>query len=254
MTDLDIIKEIEKILDIKLKKIHEFDYSSGGLILNTQGRVTRLDLVYCTIKNIEKIIFYLKELKSLTHLDLSGNQISDISMIRDLPNLTILNLGGNQISDISPLKELMRLSELNLSWNQISDVSPLGNLLNFPKLANLHLAYNQISDISPIMELFKKDDIKIYLNNNPLKTPPIKIVQQGKEAIRNYFLQLEKEKFKTEYLFEAKLLVIGEGGTGKTTFSRKMQKQNLPIQSNGQLRFLAKCRIFLYYQSDVVII
>ncbi|MGE0085250.1 MAG: COR domain-containing protein [Desulfococcaceae bacterium] len=56
--------------------------------------------------------------------------------------------------------------------------------------------------------------------SNPLKTPPPEIVKQGKEAVRNYFAQLKEQQ--QDYLFEAKLLIVGEPGAGKTTMACKM--------------------------------
>ena len=44
---------------------------------------------------------FIKELKSLTSLDLSDNQISDSSFIKELKSLTSLYLSDNQISDYS---------------------------------------------------------------------------------------------------------------------------------------------------------
>ena len=68
---------------------------------------------------------------NLYHLDLDGNQISDISPLSGLTNLGILGLGGGiQISDISPLSSLTNLEVLTLSNSQITDLSPLSNLIN----------------------------------------------------------------------------------------------------------------------------
>jgi Leucine-rich repeat (LRR) protein len=55
----------------------------------------------------------------LTHLDLSSNQITDISPLTSLVNLTYLNLSFNDIKDISPLLELdlSKLKHINLYKN-----------------------------------------------------------------------------------------------------------------------------------------
>ena len=45
-----------------------------------------------------------------------------------MTNLKTLNLSNNQISDVSPLKNLTNLKTLNLSNNQISDFTPLVGL------------------------------------------------------------------------------------------------------------------------------
>jgi len=47
-------------------------------------------------------------LLSMTELDLSSNQITDISSLGSLTHLTTLNLGSNQITDISSLGSLTK--------------------------------------------------------------------------------------------------------------------------------------------------
>lgn len=61
----------------------------------------------------------VKEIVSLTKLNLERNQIQDISALVGLTNLTELYLWGNQIRDILALKSLISLTELDLSYNQI---------------------------------------------------------------------------------------------------------------------------------------
>lgn len=204
----------------------------------------------------------LKDLKNLTDLYLYGNQIVDISPLKDLKNLMDLSLSSNQISDISGIEGLKNLESLWLYNNNISNITPIRKL---EKLKGLSLQKNQIIDISALknleclktlvlsenpieelplwitdfnMEIQWLDEIEdgyITFDNNPLKTPPPEIVRQGKEAVRNYFEQLAKSKKKHKkdfYLFESKLLIIGEPGAGKTTFARKIQnpKAKMPEQ------------------------
>ena len=87
---------------------------------------------------------------SLRELNLSGNDIRDISPLRDLANLTILNLSGNDIRNLSPLGGLTNLKWLYLDDNQISNLSPLGGLTN---LTILYLSGNAISNIEPLRGL-----------------------------------------------------------------------------------------------------
>jgi len=61
-----------------------------------------------------------------------------------------LELSSNQIVDISPLKGLTNLQDLGLPYNQIVDISPLKGLTN---LQDLGLRDNEkISNITPLIE------------------------------------------------------------------------------------------------------
>jgi internalin A len=251
MSDIEIIKQIEKELNIKLKKLDEIKYNSRCYTLNLNGHITGLILYECEIKDINRIISFLENLNNLNRLSLHGNQISDISPLQNLRSLSELELSMNQIIDISPLKNLNNLSKLALRHNQISDISALKNLNN---LSMLYLYSNQISDISPLKNLIKLDDLDlrknpieelpawitdfnmeilwkdiwsdygyIFFYDNPLKSPPIEIVKQGKEDIKNYFNSL---KGKTVKLNEVKILLVGEGLAGKTSLLKQLQGLN----------------------------
>ena len=86
MTDLDIIKQIEKELDVKLDKKDEIEHSKG-YTLNENGQVTGLGLSHYELKNLNRVISLLKELTNLTELNLVENQISDISPLKAMTNL-----------------------------------------------------------------------------------------------------------------------------------------------------------------------
>ena len=61
---------------------------------------------------------------------------------------------------------------------------------------------------------------EINLNNNPLSTPPIDIILEGRNEVLSFLEDLEKQG--TAKLFEAKLIIVGDGGAGKTTLRRKL--------------------------------
>ena len=89
-----------------------------------QQQLTELDLCDCQLR---KIPAELLELIWLQQLDLSLNNIQDLTPLTKLTQLTALNLNGNQISDLTPLANLTQLTKLHLSENQISDLAPLAN-------------------------------------------------------------------------------------------------------------------------------
>jgi internalin A len=193
----------------------------------------------------------LARLSALTEFDVSGNQSSDLTPLAGLTQLTTLDVGKNQISDLMPLAGLSALTELDVSDNQISDLMPLVGLTHL-KFLDLHK--NKITvlsqalvesgleihwEIGEEMKLDKKTSKKIsriipsyearmsrlygegiILEGNPMEIPPPEVVKQGTEAVRNYFHQLEAAG--QDYLYEAKLLIVGEPGAGKTTLAKKI--------------------------------
>ena len=121
------------------------------------------------------------EMATLTRLEASNANISDLTGLEFATNLTTLKLGperianewrnSNAVSDLSPLAGLTRLTLLHLPNNSISDISAVANLSD---LTWLHLSHNNISDLSPLVAntgLGKGD--KVYVRGNPLSYPSI---------------------------------------------------------------------------------
>ena len=96
-------------------------------------------------------------------LDLSGQDISDITPLRYMKKLTYLVLNDNNITDISALQGLRRLRALKLKNNRITDISAVQET---PNLVYLDLNGNQIKDITPVRSL--KDLTTLSLSNNPV--------------------------------------------------------------------------------------
>ncbi len=218
LTELDLSENrISDIFSLKdLKNLTSLYLSENQITesfsLKDLNELKRLNLRNNQINNID----HLKSLFCLTWLNLRSNQISDISPLNDLINLNELYLSNNQICILSPLIDLKRLSSLYLDGNKIHDISPLKELNN---LMELNISENKISNISLLKDIYNRDDINIYNDNNPIKTPPIEIVQQGKEAVRNWFVAQKKK------LNEIKVLLVGEAKAGKTSLL-KLLKDN----------------------------
>jgi len=125
---------------------------------------------------------------------------------QNLTNLITLNLRrNNQIAAIDPLSQLS-LSTLNIANTGVADLSPLKPLI----LAGLPVKWSDSPWEGP----------GIYVRDCPLTYPSPEIVQQGPEAVLNFFQEAEAQGL--EQLFEAKLLIVGEGGAGKTSLLRRL--------------------------------
>ncbi|MCP4580314.1 MAG: hypothetical protein GY839_01755, partial [candidate division Zixibacteria bacterium] len=259
MSDLDVIREIEEIFNLKFRNYIRLENNLGEYTLDKNGKVTTLILSGIKITNFNRIISPLKQLKNLTKLFIHSNKLNDISLLKDLTTLSELNLSNNQIEDVSPLKDLKDLEVLLLSQNRINDIAALKYL---KKLNFLWLWDNQIKDISPLKNLKKLKEIglnsnnieelpiwitdfnldilydigahdgKIHIGGNPLKSPPVEIAKQGKEAIKNYFSQLEKQG--KDKIYEAKLMLVGEPGAGKTTLMNLLFDKEHPVPDMDQ--------------------
>ncbi len=267
IADISDLKELKRLtqLDLSSNKIADIsalkDSKSLTLLDLSSNKITDIsdlkDLKNLTllslISNQITEISVLKELKNLTQLYLRNNKIADISDLKDLKRLTQLYLSGNKIADISDLKDLKRLTQLYLRNNQIVDISVLNEL---KRLTQLDLWNNQIVDISVLNELKNltmldlgnnqitqlpfeivyrgigikwRDYLGIILENNPLESPPIEIVKKGREAVIDYFKSLEGEK---QALNEVKVLLVGDGGAGKTSLVKQLLSENFDVHES----------------------
>ena len=105
-----------------------------------------------------------EKFQALTELRLDYNEITDISPLSNLKTLNSIYLNHNKITNISPLSDLQALQFVFLNQNEITDISPLGGI---ETLYFVSLTDNKISDISP---LANKDNLNcLHLNNNEIE-------------------------------------------------------------------------------------
>ncbi len=168
---------------------------------------------FTPIEGLEIAKKKIKEIKgeylNLRYLNLETLPIE----ISNLENIKIIDLRGNKLTDISILKDLTSIISLDLRGNKIT------HLPQFLLQWQTEILWKREEEC--------ENDNAIFLDGNPLVYPPTEIIKQGNEAIRNYFSEIEKSG--KDYLYEAKLLILGDGGAGKTTFQRKFQDDNAPL-------------------------
>lgn len=214
LSQLTGLKELDLVDNHQVK-----DFS----FLSKMKGLTRLDLDSNKLEDV----FFLAGLQNLEYLFLSGNQLIDVSCLSELKNLKYLFLSNNQLTDVSVLAEMENLTRVFLHGNLLTDVSFLSVLEN---LNYLRLENNQITDVSFLSGMTALTNVN--LENNPIQNPPPEIVEQGLEAIQNYFS--ERESQGTDQLYEAKVLLLGEGGAGKTTLLRRLYKPHLSMPDENE--------------------
>lgn len=179
--------------------------------------ITKLDLSNNTITSLPTSISNLKE---LVFFDLSSNNIKElpeeICNLKKLKSLDISSLGLTKLPEC--LGSLENLEELNISNNKISVLPD-----SFSKLKNLQAVNLTNNNICKFPQNFDNLTKLIQLNikGNPVDTVPIEIEKQGSQGVINYFVSLTDGI----ELHEAKLLIVGHGGVGKTRLMHGLIKE-----------------------------
>jgi len=248
--DISVLEKLTGLQQLYLS----FNRISDISVLEKLTGLQQLDLSINRISDIS----VLEKLTGLQQLDLSSNEISDISVLEKLTGLQRLELGSNQISDISVLEKLTGLKQLYVGSNQISDISVLEKLTD---LIMLGFRSNQISDIIDLEKLtgLKRLDLRnnkitkiplsifqlemeIYMDadafwglclyGNPIANPPLEIIKEGKEAVFNYLRRIEKEG--KEDIYEAKLILVGQGNAGKTSLQIRLRDETADLPTTDK--------------------
>lgn len=105
----------------------------------------------------------IAEFTELERLDISDNDITDISPLSSLTKLKKFYAANNSISDLSPLSNLAEIEYIGLRNNNISDADPV---MQLDKLKYLHLGGNQINSLSSIADSI----ILLYLDGNKISS------------------------------------------------------------------------------------
>src|ERR1035437_9858670 len=213
--------------------VRELDLSGWNLttIPDSIAQLTQLQQLYLKNSRITDIPDSLGELAQLRGLNLSDNQITAIpSFLVELGDLQSLRLSGNRITAIpDSLSRLARLRALCLSSNQITEIPD--SLTRLSQLRTLDLSDNRITAIPDSLAALE-NLTHLFLHGNPsLGIPPevlgptyFEFTQQGKpqkppkELLAYYFAHRSGAK----PLNEAKLILVGRGGVGKTSLVKTL--------------------------------
>lgn len=185
------------------------------------GQLTRLKELKLHENRLTTIPPEIGRLIGLRDLWLRENQLTAVPPeIGQLTELEALEIGDNEFAIIPP--EIFQLSLLNIFSiykNKLTYIPPeIGQLT---ALNQLFLWENKLKTISPEITQLTKLKTLILDGNPDLPIPP-EIVAQGKnaQAILDYLRQQQAETARP--LNEAKLILVGQGGVGKTSLVRRL--------------------------------
>jgi len=173
---------------------------------------------------LEAIPDSLVELTNLRSLSLANNKITVIpDTLGQLTNLETLYLLYNEITAIpDSLSELNKLEYLDLYSNQITAIPD--SLSRIASLRYLYLEYNRITALPDSLLLLNLR--LLLLHGNPGLGIPAEILgaergnnaANAKDILTYYFAQ----RADSRPLNEAKLILVGQGGVGKTSLVKAL--------------------------------
>jgi len=143
--------------------------------------------------------------------------------VENLPQLTSLYLSENNITDVEFANDLLQLRTLDLTENPVEHLAPW---LLFQKE----------------VELLAPFDIwagSILLSSDSIQFPPPEILRRGFVAVQEYLRErgivpdgistgTDVKQSETVPANEFKLVLLGDGGAGKTTLRRALLREAIP--------------------------
>ncbi|MFZ2897505.1 MAG: COR domain-containing protein [Saprospiraceae bacterium] len=234
----------------ELRELEEL-FLEGNMLTSLPKEITQLtNLMFLDISENEfKILpYYIGDIQNLRELRINRNQLTTLpSSIGNLKNLTELHAIENEIESLpNEFGGAEKLEKLYLQKNFLNflptKIRQLSNLevlylddnlfVHLPKqigeLKNIHsisVRNNKLETLpKEILNLEKLE--RLDVSGNPkLYHPPLEIANQGVDAIKRWFRSIEKEE-DIVYLYEAKLVFIGNGQVGKTTIRENLLDKN----------------------------
>lgn len=231
--------------------------------IKQRGYRDKLDLSGKKIRDLTGLNYFIDNIdhKTIKMLDLSNNEISDLSPLNVVrPNkdgLQYINLSHNQISDLSPLEYTFGTNRLarswNLSYNQVSDlstipdakivwldlshnqVSDVSTMPDDSKVEELSLAYNQISDLSGAEKLKNLDDLNLSYNQISDPSPIV-----GIERTLDIGYNQIKDRKLIDELEERTSAALYIKGNPFWAEDLKLNKKNASLKVNKSIQLKAR--------------
>ncbi|NER35832.1 MAG: hypothetical protein F6J93_17900 [Oscillatoria sp. SIO1A7] len=155
----------------------------------------------------------IAQLTELQQLNLSRNRLTQLpEAIAQLTGLQVLYLSGNQLTEVpEAIAQLTGLQQLYLSGNQLTEVPEA--IAQLTGLQELYLSGNQLTQLPAGLGRLA-NLLMLDLDENPLNPILEAADEQGSEVVLEYLRAKAEGAVK---LYEAKLILVGEGATGKSS-------------------------------------
>lgn len=191
------------------------------------GQLTRLQYLDLRDNQLTTLPTEIGQLTNLQYLDLSGNQLTTLpTEIGQLTNLQHLDLSGNQLTALpTEIVQLTNLQYLDLRDNQLTVL--LSKIVQLTNLEHLDLSGNQltalpteIGQLEHLSALFLHGNDDLGLPPEVLGPPAFFLDAVPPSGILSFYFENRDQLSKP--LLEAKILILGQGGVGKTSLVRRL--------------------------------
>ncbi|MFN8496069.1 MAG: COR domain-containing protein [Caldilineaceae bacterium] len=219
----EIAAELAQLINLRLLDLYNNQLTSLPVEL---AQLTNLQLLDLDTNQLTSIPIEFAQLTNLQELYLRNNQFTSIPLeLAQLTSLQRLHLQRNQLTSVpTEFAQLANLQQLSLHNNQLTSVPA-----EFAQLTNLRLfklSNNQLRNL-PIEFAQLTNLQELRLENNPWRTPPPEIASAELDDIMHYLCSLAAGAM---VRYEAKLLLLGEGGSGKSSLLRALT--DLPFDAH----------------------
>jgi internalin A len=205
-------------------------------------------------QNLLNDVTALQNFHSLELLDISNNRITSIRPLLSTGRHIELFASENRIDSLSH-EEFATFFNFNYENEEYYSVAldivktQKNNIVQkqrYEEAAQIRDVEREIKEERDLFRLgklqtpgkwYSEDRLKIErwfleqrILSNPITSPPIEILTKGSEAVLNYYADSAKEGVK--YLYEAKMLIVGQPRSGKTSLRYKLHdlRSELPLE------------------------
>jgi Leucine-rich repeat (LRR) protein len=190
-------------------------FNSLSTLPNWLGELPNLKNLYIGCNSFTNVPACIGNLKNLQRLRIQGREakLKNIpKWIGDLRQLIILDFNDNSIETLpAEIQHIQTLQEIDFGNNQLTSIPSFLDQLK--ELKVIWLYGNNLVDVPPFI-LHLEHLTTLSLKDNPLNPELAEAYKQGLDDIKAY-LGARAEGEVT--LNEAKLILVGEGGVGKTS-------------------------------------
>lgn len=194
--------KIGQISTLEYLNLSETDITNTDW-LNKLTHTKELFIYSCDLKNMNTVLDFSK-MSNLEKLTIYGSQLTMSPSFANLKKLTNINLSSNNIGNIDNLAGLTQFKQLDLSSNQLTNISKLSSLTN---LIGLDVSGNKLESIPNLKSLINLDfenhgDIHNYYITNFSKNRLLSddLINNLPEKVKNYPQWIEDNAGRLEHI------------------------------------------------------